>query len=205
MSNSRAKIKKKNTLRRFYDWSLAECEKPYSTWFVNAFAFLESIIIPLPTDPLLLAKAAAEPKKALRFALEVTLFSVLGGAAGYYIGSHLWAWLSPLIFDYIMPKELFLTIKGRFEESVFLFVVLGGFTPLPFKAFALTAGSMHLNFLNFLMGCIVGRGLRFLTVGALVYFFGAQIKAFIERWLEAFFIILGLGLAAVIVLKIWLH
>jgi len=205
MSNSRAvndKIKsRQNPLRAFYNWSLEQCEKPYSFWFVNTFAFLESIIIPIPTDPLLIAKATAEPKKALNLAFWVSVFSVAGGVAGYFIGDHLWASISPFIFKYVLPVEIFIIIQQRFTESVFLFVVLGGFTPLPFKAFALSAGSMGLPFIPFLLGCIVGRGLRFMALGCLVYFYGPQIKGFIDKWLEVIFIILGLLVALLIALK----
>jgi len=205
MSNSTALNAKKNSrqnpLRAFYQWSLDQCEKPYSFWFVNIFAFLESIIIPIPTDPLLIAKATAEPKKALSLAFWVSAFSVGGGVAGYFIGDHLWTYISPFMFKYILSPELFVIIQDRFTESVFLFVVLGGFTPLPFKAFALSAGSMGLPFVPFLLGCIVGRGLRFMALGALVYFFGPQIKGFIDKWLEVIFIILGVLVALLIALK----
>lgn len=201
MSNTTAQNSNKNPLRAFYSWSLKECEKPYSFWFINIFAFLESIIIPIPTDPLLIAKATAEPKKALSLSLWVSLFSVAGGAAGYFLGDQVWTHISPFMFKYILSEEIFILIQTRFTESVFLFVVLGGFTPLPFKAFALTAGSMGLPFLPFLLGCIVGRGLRFLSLGALIFFFGPQIKSFIDKWLEVIFIILGLFLALLILLK----
>lgn len=205
MSNSKAVNDKitlrQNPLRAFYNWSLDQCEKPYSFWFLTLFAFLESIIIPVPTDPLLVAKATAEPKKALSLAFWVSLFSVAGGVAGYFIGDQLWASISPFVFNYVLSQEIFLLIQKRFEESVFLFVVLGGFTPLPFKAFALSAGSMGLPFIPFLLGCIVGRGLRFMALGALVFFFGPQIKSFIDKWLEVIFIFLGLLVALLIALK----
>lgn len=201
MSNATAQNAKRNPLRSLYLWSLEQCEKPYSFWFLNIFAFLESIFVPIPTDPLLIAKATAEPKKALKVAFWASVFSVAGGAAGYFIGSALWAQISPFFFTYVLSEKTFSLIQTRFGESVFLFVVLGGFTPLPFKAFALTAGSMNLPFLPFLLGCIVGRGLRFMALGALVFFYGPQIKTFIDKWLEVIFIIVGLLVALLIALK----
>ncbi|MGH1468846.1 MAG: YqaA family protein [Bdellovibrionales bacterium] len=201
MTDSKAEIAKNNPLRRLYVWSMNECEKPYSFWFLSAFAYLESIIIPIPTDPLLIAKATAAPKKALSLSFWISIFSVLGGITGYFIGSLLWEALSPFIFEYLISENVFDTIKARFSESVFLFVVLGGLTPLPFKAFALTAGSMQLPLLPFTLGCVVGRGARFLLIGLLVHFFGAKIKAFMDKWLEAISIILGLLVALLILIK----
>jgi len=205
MPNSTAiksnKSASKNPLRALYEWSLQECEKPYSFWFVTIFAFFESIFIPIPTDPLLVAKATAAPKKALNLALWVTAFSVAGGAAGYFIGEQVWTTISPYVYQYAISEEIFMVIRQRFSESVFLFVVLGAFTLLPFKVFALTAGSMGLPFLPFILGCIVGRGLRFMALGALVFFFGPQIKDFIDKRLEVIFIILGVAVALLIALK----
>ncbi len=190
-----------NPLRRFYVWSMNECKKPYAFWFLNAFAYLESLVIPIPTDPLLIAKAVMEPKKALLLSIWVSLFSVLGGVTGYFIGSFLWDFISPFIFQYLVSPGVFEIIKTRFSESVFLFILLGAFTPLPFKAFALTAGSMSLPFLPFLLGCIVGRGSRFLLVGAMVYFFGVKIKAFMDKWLEKISLFFGLLVAIFILIK----
>lgn len=204
MTDSKAKNIKKNPLRKLYDWSMKECEKPYAFWFLNGFAYFESIIIPIPTDPLLIAKATAEPKKALSLSLWVTVFSVLGGVTGYFLGSFLWGAISPFIFEHLIPEATFNLIQSRFTESVFLFVVLGGLTPLPFKAFALTAGSMNLPLLPFTLGCIVGRGMRFLLIGCLVYFFGPSIRAFMDKWLEVISIILGIAVALLILFK-YLH
>lgn len=204
MTDSKAENGKNNPLRRLYVWSMKECEKPYAFWFLAAFAFFESIFIPIPTDPLLIAKATAEPKKALSLSLWISLFSILGGVAGYFIGNILWESISPFIFEYLISESVFEIIKGRFSQSAFLFVVLGGLTPLPFKAFALTAGSMNLPLLPFIAGCIVGRGMRFIVLGALIYFFGKEVKDFMDKWLEVVFIIMGLAVALLIAIQ-YLH
>lgn len=204
MTDSKAENKRNNPLRNLYNWSMKECEKPYAFWFLTIFAFFESIILPIPTDPLLIAKATAEPKKALSLSLWVTIFSVLGGVVGYFLGSFLWEAIAPFIFEHLIAESTFDLIRDRFSESVFLFVVLGGLTPLPFKAFALTAGSMNLPLLPFILGCIVGRGMRFLLIGGLVYFFGPSIRAFMDKWLEVISIILGLVIALFIAFK-YLH
>lgn len=204
MIDSKAEIVKNNPLRRLYIWSMNECEKPYAFWFLAAFAYLESIIIPIPADPLLIAKATAEPRKAISLSLWISLFSVLGGVTGYFLGAVLWESISPFIFEYLMSEEIFSIITARLSESVFLFILLGAFTPLPFKAFALTAGSMNLPFLPFFLGCVIGRGLRFTVLGGLIYFFGSSIKSFMDKWLEVIFIILGLLVAFLIAIK-YLH
>lgn len=192
---------KSNWIRNFYNWTMAQCEKPQADVFIGVFSFFESIIIPLPTDPLLLARATAVPKKALSISLLVVITSVLGGIAGYGIGWALWDVISPYIFKFIVSEEVFSQVRDRFDSNVFLFTLLGGFTPLPFKAFALSAGSLKLSFLPFLLGCLIGRGVRFFTIGALVYYFGESIRSFVEQRLEKIFIVLGVLVVLLVAVK----
>ena len=50
------------------------------------FAALESIIIPIPADPLLVATVLAQPKRWRQLALGCTLASVIGGVVGWALG-----------------------------------------------------------------------------------------------------------------------
>ena len=50
------------------------------------FAVLESIIIPIPVDPLLVATVLARPTKWVRLTVGCTLASVIGGGIGWAIG-----------------------------------------------------------------------------------------------------------------------
>ncbi len=49
-------------------------------------SFLESVIFPLPIDPLLCACVVAKPKKVLQLATLTLFFSVAGGVLGWLIG-----------------------------------------------------------------------------------------------------------------------
>lgn len=189
-------VKKKNIIRKAYDFTMAQCEKPSADIFLAFFSFFEAIIIPIPADPFLLARATARPKKALRITTIVVVTSILGGAAGYYLGSTMWDIIGPFFYEHFIDEDTFLIVQKRFSDSAFLFTFLGGFTPLPFKVFAVTAGTMKLSFLPFLLGAILGRSMRFYTIGLLVYFYGATIRTFIEERLEKFF----WGTALVVVL-----
>ena len=60
---------------------------PYYLYFT---AFIESIFWPIPVDIMLAPMALAKRHLAWRLAFCTTIFSVLGGAAGYYLGSFLY-------------------------------------------------------------------------------------------------------------------
>ena len=195
-------VKSTNYIRRVYYWTLDQACAPYADWFIGVYSFLESIIIPLPTDPLLIARATAHPQKALWVSFYVTVMSVLGGVAGYFLGFYFWESFSPFVYSYIFSKETFELVVSGIQDSTFLFVFLGAFSPLPFKAFSLSAGSMALPLWPFALGCILGRSIRYFVLGILIYLFGDNIRAFIDEHLEKLFAFGGLFVFIILVVKI---
>lgn len=195
-------VKASNYLRRIYYWTLDQACAPYADWFTGVYSFLESIIIPLPTDPLLIARATVRPSRALWVSSYVTLTSVAGGVAGYFIGFYFWESFSPFVYSYIFSKETFELVVSGVQDSTFLFVFLGAFSPLPFKAFTLSAGSMSLPLAPFAFGCLLGRSIRFFVLGFLIYFFGDKIRDFIDKRLEKIFAVAGVLVFLILVVKI---
>jgi membrane protein DedA with SNARE-associated domain len=74
-------------------------------------------------------------------------------------------------------------------------IVLQGLTPIPYKLVTISAGFAGLNLPLFVLLSVVTRGVRFSLVAGAIYFFGAPVQAFIEKWLE---LALFLFLAAVV-------
>ena len=67
------------------------------------FATLESIIIPIPADPLLVATVFARPKRWRQLALGCTMASVIGGVCGW-----MGTFFSPYLYDWlvILPERV---------------------------------------------------------------------------------------------------
>ena len=55
-------------------------------------------------------------------------------------------------------------------------MLTSAFTPLPFKIFCISAGIMNVNFVDFLLGSIVGRGSRFFIFSYLGYKYGSKFE-----------------------------
>ena len=49
-------------------------------------SFAESVFFPIPVDVMLAPMALAKPKSAWYYAMLATVFSVIGGIVGYYLG-----------------------------------------------------------------------------------------------------------------------
>ena len=135
------------------------------------FSALESIIIPIPVDPYLAACVLARSKQWVRISLLTALASVIGGAIGWYLGfaaQDLVAQMAILLPERIAGEALFSSVSTAFQELGLMLVLIGAFTPLPYKIIAVSAGLFGYGLVPFLLLSAIGRTARFLLVGGLV-------------------------------------
>ena len=134
------------------------------------FAVLESIIIPIPVDPLLVATVLARPAKWIRLSLGCTLASVIGGGIGWALGGLLDVGIDQILAALpaaIAAAEKFEAVQAGFVEFGILLVFIGAFTPLPYKVIAVSAGIAGFALLPFLMISFIGRGIRFMIIAGI--------------------------------------
>ncbi len=145
------------------------------------FSALESVVIPVPTDPLLAACVYAAPKRWWQIALLTAIYSVIGGSLGWIIGWFFGDFISFLLTNNMLPflsSEKFNNVTDGFSNHGLLVVLLGAFTPLPFKLVTITAGLFKFNFALFFLSALLGRSIRFLLVAGLIKYHG-NLKIFI--------------------------
>ena len=170
-------------LRRLYDWIMGLAAHKHAQWILALVAFAESSFFPIPPDVMLIPMTLAERRKALWYAFLATVGSVLGGIFGYLIGALLFDTVGEPIIAFYGLEAGFEKLKGWYGEYGLLIVFVAGFTPIPYKVFTISSGLTNLSFPLFLIGSIVSRGLRFMIVCGLIYWFGPTIKNFIEKYL----------------------
>ena len=183
-------------IRKLYDWVLHWAETSYAIPALMALAFAESSFFPIPVDVLLIAMAVSIPKRSFEYASYVSLFSVVGGIAGYIIGNQLMEVVGWPIINLYGYEEQFTTLSDSFRDYNFIAVLTAAFTPIPYKVFTITAGAVSSDFMEFFVASAIGRTARFFAVAALIYFFGESIKSFIERYfniLSVLFTVLLIG------------
>jgi membrane protein YqaA with SNARE-associated domain len=175
---------KRNPIRRLYDWVLHWADTPYGTPALFGLSLAESSFFPLPPDPLLLALCLGAPKRALRFAAVATVASVIGGIIGYGIGAGGWSVAQEWFFNYVpgVTPEAFDGVRAFYGRYGFAAVFLAGLTPIPYKVFTLASGVFGINFGLFVLASILSRGLRFFLIAVLIYYFGAPVERFIDRY-----------------------
>ena len=184
-------------LRRLYDWVIHWADTPYGSWALFILAFAESSFFPIPPDVLLIALAVAAPTKAFRYAFICSIGSVMGGCFGYFIGWQFMHSVGDKIVAFYGLDQKMAYITDLYQRYDAWAVGIAGFTPIPYKVFTITAGAFKINFPVFLVASLVSRSARFFLIGALFHFFGAEIRAFIDRYFNllaiAFTIILIAG------------
>ena len=96
------------------------------------------------------------------------------------------------------------TSNSRIDLAESLFDRYGGWavlaaavTPIPYKVFAILAGVLQYDRGKFFIVSLIGRGVRFLGLGVLLFLFGEQIQIFLEENIRSLSLY---GLAVVIVL-----
>lgn len=187
-------------LRQFYDKCTELAQKPSAMPLLGLFSFIESIFFPIPTDPFLIAVCAARPKASLKATAWAVIPSVLGGCVGFFIGLYFSDFARDLLLKYFITPQDWEKLVGFFAAGSFLFTIIGAFTPIPFKVFTIAAGLLGGSFIPFVLGSLVGRGLRFGLIGLLFFFFGEPIKVWIDQhfeklvWAVSILIILFVGL-----------
>ena len=174
-----------------YDRVLQWSRHPHAERYLGAMSFAESSFFPIPVDVMLAPMCLAERSKWIRFATIATVFSVLGGLAGYAIGWGMFEAIEPWLSQ-SHYWDAYLTARQWFDDYGVWVVFVAGFSPIPFKVFTIAAGVAALNLPAFFIGSLIGRAARFFLVAGIVKFGGERFETRLRKYVE------GIGWAVVV-------
>jgi membrane protein YqaA with SNARE-associated domain len=171
--------------------------------FIFFIGYVEAIIFPLPQEVFMVPMMLSERSKVFRIAFYSFIGSILGGITAYYLGLLFFDSIVNPIINFYDYSHHFLFFKDQINEFGFIYVFIGGFTPLPFKIITLTSGALSIPFWNFLIAAILSRGLRFYLVGFLIWKYGEKVINTVDKKLNLIsFCILGIVLIFYFIYKI---
>ena len=151
---------------------------------------------------MLIPMCLAKVKKAWRYAALCTLASVAGGMAGYLIGKLAVGWIEPWLMG-SHYADTFTSAVAAFETWGFWYILLAGFTPIPYKVFTISAGVVGMPFPAFIGGSLVGRGGRFFLVAALIRLGGESFASRMRKYVDLIgWITLALAVIVFVVIKV---
>ena len=177
----------------------------FSITILCLWSYTEAFIFPIPPDPFLIALILVNKNRLFLYVSLCTIFSLLGGITGYYIGLVFWEELGIHITEYMALTDQVNNFKNLYNANGAFAVFIAGVSPIPYKLVTLISGISGMNFIYFCVFSILSRGLRFFLVGLLIFYFGDWAKRFIEKRLGivTLFIILVIILTVYLLGKIW--
>ena len=171
--------------KKLYLKSLELAAHKSSEFYLALVSFIESSFFPIPPDVMIVPMVMARKDRFIRIFLNATIFSVLGGIFGYFIG-FIFSDLAMSVVEFYNYEDKVNNLKIRLSEGSGLYIwlitlFLAGFTPLPFKVFTITSGLISFNIFIFIIICLISRGLRFFIVSYFTFKFGEPFVNFVEK------------------------
>ena len=152
--------------------------------FVFFIGYIEAIIFPIPQEVFMVPMMLSEKAKVFRIVFFSILGSIIGGLTAYYLGLLFFDSLVMPIINFYNYSESFLYFKNQINAYGFIYVFIGGFTPLPFKIITLSSGALNIPIWNFLLAATLSRSIRFYLIGFLTYKYGNNVINIIDRKLN---------------------
>lgn len=181
---------------KLYNYMMRWSRHPHAVYYLGCVSFIESSLFPIPPDVMLAPMALATPSRAWWYATVTTVTSVLGALFGYLLGMFFFHWLSPVLV-HMGYWPAYLRVQAWFIAWGGWLMFIAGVSPIPFKLFTIAGGALHMPLPLFVVGSMVGRGMRFYAVAGLMRWGGAPMEQWLKRcidWLGwSIVALLGLG------------
>ena len=135
-------------------------------------SFLETTVVPVPIEVVLIPYMVAERDKVWRIA-GITLLGCLAGALlGYGIGYFLFETLGRQLVEWAGWSEDMTSFRDLFDAQGFWAILAVGILPIPFQVAMLAAGAAAYPLAWFALAAGLARGLRYYGLAWLVWRFG---------------------------------
>ena len=172
-----------------------------SKYYLAIVSFIESSFFPIPPDVMVIPMIIAKRKDFIKIFLITTIFSVLGGILGYFIGLFFFD-IGIQIMSFYGYEDKLNNLKNNLTNNEGFYAWLGilflaGFTPLPYKVFTIASGLIEFNIIIFIIISLISRGLRFFIVSFLSYRLGNLFTQFMEKHGSKWFTIIGITIVII--------
>lgn len=166
-----------------YERALAWSRHPRAAAWLTFISFIEAIFFPVPPEVMLAPMTLAKPKSWARYAGLSLLGSTLGAFIGYAIGFFAIQFVEPYLISWGMGDS-FDKARAALTEHGFWIMLVGGFTPIPFKLFTIAAGTVAMPLLPFVAAVLIGRGKRVFLVTGAIRLGGERAEQALHRYIE---------------------
>ncbi|MFU2512411.1 YqaA family protein [Pseudoalteromonas sp. ASV78] len=148
---------------------------------ITAASFLESTIVPIPLEAVLVPLMQARRDKLWLIALMATIGCVIGALFGYALGYYLFDAVGDWVINSFSTPAQFEQVTQQMQQQGFWFVITLGIVPIPFQIAMLAAGATKYSLVMFLIATMIARSIRYFGLALVVYFAGNQAERIIKK------------------------
>lgn len=181
-------------LDRWYEDVKALARHRWAHYWLSFISFIESSVFPLPVDLMIIPMVQADHKNWWKIALNASIFSVLGGIAGYFLGMFFFDALALPALERLGKADKVAEFSAKIEEHGGIAVFAAGLTPFPYKVITIMSGALKINFGIFVAASVIARTMRFFAVAGIIRIFGPQAEKIMKEHFAAFTIVLTIAL-----------
>ncbi|MCU7553582.1 VTT domain-containing protein [Alteromonas sp. ASW11-19] len=165
---------------------------------ITVASFLESTIVPVPLEAVLVPLMQARREQLWLIALMATVGCAVGALFGYALGYYLFDVLGDWLIQLLSSPEQFEQVKSKMAREGFWFVLTLGVAPIPFQIAMLAAGATQYSLPWFLLATVLARSLRYFGLALVVYIAGNEAERLIRRYNFR-----AIAFATAVVLGLW--
>jgi membrane protein YqaA with SNARE-associated domain len=152
---------------------------PHLLWLLTVFSFLETIVIPIPIELVLIPVMVANRRRVWVLATVTTVGCLLAALLGYGVGLALYESVGRWFIDTMGYAQAYESFQQFFASHGFVAILLVGVLPIPFQVAMITAGLSGYPLHLFVLAAVIARGIRYYGLAWLVLRFGPRAR---ELW-----------------------
>ncbi|GAV13123.1 YqaA family protein [Paenibacillus sp. NAIST15-1] len=149
----------------------------YGIWGLVIHSFADAVIFPVPAFFLQVPLSLLDPSNALWLATAGYIACLLGTPVGYMIGKL----LGHSVLEKILKKSWIDGANQMFKKNGEATILIGSFTPIPFKVFTILSGCMNFPLWRLIGYAAIGRAVKFYAVGLLFYLYGRSAEGMVKH------------------------
>lgn len=148
----------------------------FGIWGLFIHAFIDAIFFPIPAFFTQVSLSLVSPSAALWLATAGFIACLLGTPFGYLIGKL----LGNSVLEKLLKKEWVESATHMFQKNGETAILIGAFTPIPFKVFTILSGCLKFPLWRLLAYAAIGRAAKFYVVGTLFYVYGRMAESMVK-------------------------
>lgn len=154
------------------EWLSRLNESGHAYWLLFVASMLETLLIPIPIEVILIPWMLCHPEQKWRIAAVALAGNLAAATLGYWLGNlAMDQWGDSLIAAY-GGQAAYADFQARFAEDGFMAILAIGVVPVPFQIAMLVAGASGYPLTLFLVAALLARGVRYFGLALLVAVLG---------------------------------